>query len=97
LSRKATIALRFAEAGEEAVDKYGDPKGKRAILRQLNDIDHRLATLGEAAAEPIARIEGTRPFSPCPARPARSGAGTESHGHTDHPKQNLNEEWLALP
>jgi PIN domain len=42
---------------KEAVDKYGDPRGKRAILRQLNDIDHRLPTLGDAAAESIARIE----------------------------------------
>ncbi len=42
---------------KEAVDKYGDPRGKRAALRLLNDVDHRLPTLGEAAAESIARVE----------------------------------------
>ncbi len=42
---------------KEAVDKYGDQRGKRAALRLLNDVDHRLPTLGEAAAESIARVE----------------------------------------
>ncbi len=42
---------------KEAVDKYGDPRGKRAALRLLNDVDHRLPALGEAAAESIARVE----------------------------------------
>jgi hypothetical protein len=31
------------------VDKFGDPRRKRMVLRQLNDVDHRLPTLGEAA------------------------------------------------
>ena len=42
---------------KEAVDKYGDPRGKRAALRLLDDVDHRLPTLGEAAAESIVRVE----------------------------------------
>jgi hypothetical protein len=42
---------------KEAVDKYGGPQGKRAALRLLNDVNHRLPTLGEAAAESIARVE----------------------------------------
>ena len=42
---------------KEAVEKFGDPKKKRIVLRQLNDVDHRLPTLGEAAVETIARIE----------------------------------------
>lgn len=41
----------------EAVDKFGDPRRKRMVLRQLNDMDHRLPTLGEAAADTVGRIE----------------------------------------
>ena len=42
---------------KEAVEKFGDPKKKEIVLRQLNDVDHRLPTLGEAAVETVARIE----------------------------------------
>lgn len=42
---------------KEAVEKFGDPRKKRAVLRQLNDVDHRLPTLGEAAVETVGRIE----------------------------------------
>jgi hypothetical protein len=42
---------------KEAVEKFGDPRRKRLVLRQLNDVDHRLPTLGEAAVETIGRIE----------------------------------------
>jgi PIN domain len=42
---------------KEAVDRFGDPRRKRMVLRQLNDVDHRLPTLGEAAVETIGRIE----------------------------------------
>ena len=42
---------------KEAIDKFGDSRGKRAALRQLNDIDQRLPTLGETAAESISRID----------------------------------------
>jgi hypothetical protein len=42
---------------KETVEKFGDQRRKRVVLSQLNDIDHRLPTLGGAAAETISRIE----------------------------------------
>jgi hypothetical protein len=42
---------------KEAVEKFGDPRQKRIVLRQLNDVDHRLPTLGEAAVDTVSRIE----------------------------------------
>src|SRR2546421_10343248 len=30
---------------KEAVEKFGDPRQKHMVLRQLNDVDHRLPTL----------------------------------------------------
>ncbi len=43
--------------GKEAVEKFGDPRQKGMVLRQLNDVDHRLPTLGEAAVDTVSRIE----------------------------------------
>jgi hypothetical protein len=42
---------------KDVVEKFGDPRQKRNVLRQLNDVDHRLPTLGEAAVETVSRIE----------------------------------------
>ena len=42
---------------KEAVEKFGDPRKKSAVLRELNEVDHRLPTLGEAAVETVGRIE----------------------------------------
>lgn len=42
---------------KEVVEKFGDPKKKNMVLSQLNDVDHRLPTLGEAAVDTISRIE----------------------------------------
>jgi PIN domain len=42
---------------KEAVEKFGDPRKKSAVLRELNEVDHRLPSLGEAAAESVGRIE----------------------------------------
>ena len=42
---------------KEAVEKFGDPRKKNAVLRELNEVDHRIPTLGEAAAESVGRIE----------------------------------------
>jgi hypothetical protein len=42
---------------KDAVDKFGDPRRKRMVLRELNDVDHRLPTLGGAAAATVSRIE----------------------------------------
>jgi hypothetical protein len=42
---------------KEAVDKYGDPKKKRATLNLLTDVDYKIPSLGESATESIGRIE----------------------------------------
>lgn len=42
---------------KEVVEKFGDPNLKLAVLNQLNDVDHRLPTLGEAAIGTVSRIE----------------------------------------
>jgi hypothetical protein len=44
-------------ATKEAVEKFGDPRKKNSVLRQLNDVDRRLPTLGEAAVDAVGRIE----------------------------------------
>jgi PIN domain-containing protein len=49
---------------KEAVEKFGDPRKKGAVLSQLNDVDHRLPTLGEAAVDTVGRIE--KLFAPAP-------------------------------
>jgi hypothetical protein len=53
-SRSLSSILKRAK---EAVQKFGDPRKKNAVLRQLNDVDHRLPTLGEAAVDTVGRIE----------------------------------------
>jgi len=42
---------------KEAVDKYGNSTSKNKVLEQLNDIDHRLPTLGDEVGNSLARIE----------------------------------------
>lgn len=42
---------------KEAVGKFGDAKEKALVLQHLNDLDHRLPTMGEAAIEAFGRIE----------------------------------------
>jgi len=42
---------------KDVVEKFGDPRQKRNVLRQLNDVDHRLPSLGEAAVDTVGRIE----------------------------------------
>ena len=53
---------------KDVVEKFGDPRQKRNVLCQLNDVDRRLPTLGEAAVETVGRIEklfaGTLPSKP---------------------------------
>lgn len=53
-SRSLSGTLKRVKA---AVEKFGDPKKKRAVLRELDEVDHRLPTAGEAAAETVGRIE----------------------------------------
>jgi hypothetical protein len=42
---------------KEAVEKFGPPKQKAAMLRQLNEIDHRIPTMGDTATGTINRID----------------------------------------
>src|SRR5258708_27326364 len=42
---------------KEVVDHFGTDKAKPLVLEQLNEIDHRAATLGEAVNDSIARVE----------------------------------------
>lgn len=42
---------------KEAVEQFGDPRRKGTALGLLNDVDHRLPTLGETAVGTISRIE----------------------------------------
>lgn len=42
---------------KEAVEEFGDPRQKHMVLRQLNDVDHRLPILGETAVGAIRQIE----------------------------------------
>jgi hypothetical protein len=42
---------------KEAVEKFGDPRKKHRVLQELNDVDHRIPTLGGAAVDTVGRIE----------------------------------------
>jgi len=53
-SRSLSSTLKRAK---EAVEKFGDPRKKSRVLSQLNDVDHRLPTLGSAAVDSVGRIE----------------------------------------
>src|SRR3954469_109695 len=41
---------------KDAVAQFGDEKTKGAILQQLNELDHRIGTLGETAHASVARV-----------------------------------------
>ncbi len=42
---------------KQAVDQLGDTKRKRLVLEQLNDVDHKLPSLGENVAASVGRVE----------------------------------------
>lgn len=42
---------------KEAVEKFADPRQKTRMLSQLNEIDHRIPTLGDTVTGTIKRIE----------------------------------------
>lgn len=48
---------------KDAIDRLGNAKKKRMVLEQLNELDYKIPTLGEAAIEAIGRIE--KLFSGC--------------------------------
>jgi len=42
---------------KDVVDKFGDPKKKKAAIQLLNDIDYKIPSLGESVIVSVARIE----------------------------------------
>jgi hypothetical protein len=42
---------------KEAVDRFGDSMTKGSVLQHLNEVDHQIPLLGEAAARSVVRIE----------------------------------------
>lgn len=42
---------------KDVVDKFGDPKKKKATLELLNDVDYKIPSIGETAIASVARIE----------------------------------------
>ena len=42
---------------KDVVEKFGDPKQKNKVIEHLNEVDHRLPTLGENAIDSVTRIE----------------------------------------
>lgn len=53
-SRSLSSSLKRAK---DAVYRLGEGRGKRAALKHLHELDHRLPRLGEAAVEAVTRIE----------------------------------------
>ncbi len=49
---------------KEAVARLGDGKDKRAALNSLNNVDHKISVLGDAAIESVRRIENLFRSSP---------------------------------
>jgi len=42
---------------KEAVEKFGDPKKKKTVLEQLDDVNHKIPQLGESVAGAVREIE----------------------------------------
>lgn len=53
-TRSLNSAVKRAK---EVIEKYGDPRRKRTVLKQLSDVGHRLPSVTEAAHDAVARIE----------------------------------------
>jgi hypothetical protein len=54
-SRSLSGTLKRAK---EAVERFGDPRKRRRVLDELNDVDHRLPIVGEAGANAtVGRVE----------------------------------------
>ena len=56
--RERTINLKRVK---EAVDELGDPKGKAAVMRHLEDVDHKVPGLSDTATQSVSRIEAFLP------------------------------------
>ena len=53
-SRSLSSSLKRAK---EAVHRLGEGRGKRVAIEHLEELDHRLPRLGEAAIEAVVQIE----------------------------------------
>lgn len=53
-NRGLSGVIRRARA---TVEKFGDPKEKRRVVAQLDDLDHKLPQIGDTAARSVSRIE----------------------------------------
>src|SRR4051794_9299644 len=53
-SRTMSTDLKRAK---EWFRRHGDPKNKKAIIDAFDDIDHRMPSLGEIAAETFSKVE----------------------------------------
>ncbi|MEM1141431.1 MAG: PIN domain-containing protein [Pseudomonadota bacterium] len=53
-SRSLSTTLKRAK---EAIARFGDPRKRELVLGQLNDVDHRVPTLGSAAVFTVSQIE----------------------------------------
>lgn len=42
---------------KDAVEKFGDPKKKKGVLEQLDNVDYKIPSLGESVVTSVARIE----------------------------------------
>ena len=49
---------------KEAVAKHGDPKKKRLVIDQLNEVDYKIPTLADAALGTVTRIEALFSVTP---------------------------------
>ncbi|WP_326893464.1 PIN domain-containing protein (plasmid) [Rhizobium beringeri] len=55
-SSRASLSSHFKRV-REAILQFGPEEGREATLRQLNEVDHRIATGGEAVNEAVGLIE----------------------------------------
>lgn len=53
-SQRLSIVIKRAK---DVVAKFGDPKKKKAVLEQLNDVNYKIPSLGENATVSVTRIE----------------------------------------
>jgi hypothetical protein len=47
----------YLKQAKELLSRFGDPKKKKAVLEQLNDVDHRISGLGETVATALVRVD----------------------------------------
>jgi hypothetical protein len=78
---------------KEAVEQFGDPTTKGVVLQHLNEMDHQLPLLGEAAVRSVVRIEKLLSAAvPTPASDAtpRSDGFSAENGTSSTPESHGN-------